>query len=511
MADQKDYVQNKYAPYQDVHVMVFIGFGFLMTFIKTGSLQALSYNWIVSVWCIQWGILSNGFWHQIVVTSDKPMHKLTVALENMIVGDFGAGTAMITFGAVLGKANLQQLIVLTTWEMIFWGLNESIGIKMGATDMGGSMFVHTFGAYYGVAATWFFRPNAAKKSLNCQESYYSDITAMIGSIFLWMYWPSFNGALGEGATQHRTMINTVLAISGSVIGTVCVSRCCHHGKLNMELILNATLAGGVAIGSSADIVTAPWAAMLIGYLGGVLSSVGFEMIGPFLSEKINLQDTCGVHSLHGMPGVFAAIVSAICISIIGSEDFPSGYWSNTDSEGNVGAQVSCQILTLVITLGIAILSGLTGGWLATRQCLSPDSFQLFRDDDHVAEVFEKYPADFMGDGYDCVYEHGSKEDVRNAIVKLRLRFFPDNEDDGLSRVFNAVWDDKWSAKDNLSAFVRKADPSVVMSQSAFDSICEDMGDQSGKDLMLTHLMGGQSGRDLMLSHLKQWTIHDKNQ
>jgi ammonium transporter Rh len=48
----KDYVQNKYAPYQDVHVMIFIGFGFLMTFIKTGSLQALAYNWIISVWCI---------------------------------------------------------------------------------------------------------------------------------------------------------------------------------------------------------------------------------------------------------------------------------------------------------------------------------------------------------------------------------------------------------------------------------------------------------------------------
>lgn len=134
----------------------------------------------------------------------------------------------------------------------------------------------------------------------------------------------------------------------------------------MELVLNATLAGGVAIGSSADIVTAPWAAIFIGYLGGVLSSLGFEKIGPFLADKINLQDTCGVHSLHGMPGVFAAIVSAICIVIIGSEGYPAGYFNNTDSEGNVGAQAAAQLLTLVITLGIAILSGLTGGWLATR-------------------------------------------------------------------------------------------------------------------------------------------------
>ena len=73
--------------------------------------------------------------------------KIQLSLSNMIVGDFGAGTAMITFGAVLGKANLQQLMVLTTWEMIFWGLNEAIGaVKISATDMGGSIFVHTFGA-----------------------------------------------------------------------------------------------------------------------------------------------------------------------------------------------------------------------------------------------------------------------------------------------------------------------------------------------------------------------------
>jgi len=43
----------------------------------------------------------------------------------------------------------------------------------------------------------------------------------------------------------------------------------------MELILNATLAGGVAVGSVADVICAPYAAMLIGYCGGVLSAVGF--------------------------------------------------------------------------------------------------------------------------------------------------------------------------------------------------------------------------------------------
>jgi len=43
----------------------------------------------------------------------------------------------------------------------------------------------------------------------------------------------------------------------------------------MEIMLNATLAGGVAIGAVSDIITEPWGAMAIGWAGGVLSAIGF--------------------------------------------------------------------------------------------------------------------------------------------------------------------------------------------------------------------------------------------
>lgn len=253
--------------------MIFIGFGFLMTFIKANSLSALCYNWVISVWALQWAILSNGFWWLVFGPDGGNMIK--ISLSNMLIADFAAGTAMITYGAILGKCNLQQLIFLVTGEMIFWGFNEALCVnKLHATDMGGSMFVHTFGAYFGVAASYFFQPNRAAQSKNCQSNYFSEMGAMIGSVFLWMFWPSFNSGLASGATQHRVMINTVLAISGSVIGGVNVSRI-FFGKLEMEIILNATLAGGVAIGSASDIITSPWASIFIGYWGGVLSALGF--------------------------------------------------------------------------------------------------------------------------------------------------------------------------------------------------------------------------------------------
>ena len=69
---------------------------------------------------------------------------------------------MITLGAVLGKADLFQCWVLITLEVIFYSLNEAIGlVVMETVDMGGSMYIHTFGCYFGLAATYFFNPKRA--------------------------------------------------------------------------------------------------------------------------------------------------------------------------------------------------------------------------------------------------------------------------------------------------------------------------------------------------------------
>lgn len=82
--------------------------------------------------------------------------------------------------------------------MIFYGLNEVICVHIfHCTDMGGSILVHTFGAYFGVASTYGFQPKRAGKSINMQSNYQSEMIAVVGAIFLWMFWPSFNGALAD--------------------------------------------------------------------------------------------------------------------------------------------------------------------------------------------------------------------------------------------------------------------------------------------------------------------------
>lgn len=104
---------------------------------------------------------------------------------------------------------------------------------------------------------------------------------MIGCIFLWMYWPSFNGALAEGAQQQRVVMNTVIAISASALVS-CYIALIKLGKFEMEVMLNATLAGGVAIGTGCDLCQSPAAAVLVGGIGGAVSACGFLYANPML-------------------------------------------------------------------------------------------------------------------------------------------------------------------------------------------------------------------------------------
>lgn len=90
--------------------------------------------------------------------------------------------------------------------------------------MGGSITVHSFGAYFGLAVSFILRPkldqNATGKLENA--SYTSDIFAMVGTLFLWMFWPSFNSALLDGIEQERAIVNTYLALA-SATGKTCLN------------------------------------------------------------------------------------------------------------------------------------------------------------------------------------------------------------------------------------------------------------------------------------------------
>eukprot|EP00946_MAST-07B_sp_MAST-7B-sp1_P005013 g5013.t1 len=208
-------IDQYYPFYQDVHVMIFIGFGFLMTFLKKYGFSSVGYNFLISCLAIQWAMVCNGLLHDPIVKGKSGL-PIKLGITDLITGDFAAGAVLISFGAVLGKTSPLQMLLVVFFELIFYAVNESIGAGiLSAVDMGGSIFVHTFGAYFGIAMSWVITRSKFDKATKDETGHpkngsdkTSDMFAMIGTVFLWMFWPSFNGALATEDQQYRVVINT---------------------------------------------------------------------------------------------------------------------------------------------------------------------------------------------------------------------------------------------------------------------------------------------------------------
>merc|ERR1712038_738501 len=300
---------------------IFIGFGFLMTFLRKYGYSSVGLNFLVASFAIQWHMIWGGFCHMIF---EDHFHKIGLSLTSLLLADFASAAVLITMGALLGKVTPTQLTLIAFLEIIFFAVNENILLKIGILDVGGSIVVHVFGAYFGLAASrvltrssWTWDPQNA-------AVYHSDMFAMIGTIFLFVFWPSFVAAPAGEYDQERAIIATLLSLVGSAVTSFVMSQFMRGGEFCMVDVQNATLAGGVAIGTAANLaVLSPAEALAIGIASGILSVLGYTVIQPNLQKFIGLHDTCGVNNLHGMPGILAALVSAIVCGTAKSDHFPS--------------------------------------------------------------------------------------------------------------------------------------------------------------------------------------------
>jgi ammonium transporter Rh len=59
-------------------------------------------------------------------------------------------------------------------------------------DYGGSMSIHIFGAYFGLAFSYILGKKIKLGAKKPEPDYISCIYGMIGTLFLWLFWPSFN-------------------------------------------------------------------------------------------------------------------------------------------------------------------------------------------------------------------------------------------------------------------------------------------------------------------------------
>lgn len=113
----------------------------------------------------------------------------------------------------------------------------------------------------------------------------SFLTNSIGTVFLWLYWPSFNGAAATGGEQHRAVINTYLSLVACTIITFAISSIVDKdGKIEMVSRIHFT--------SIIDLRLDKRACVSYRYvINGVSHIISFYLFGISSSSKCGTYDT----------------------------------------------------------------------------------------------------------------------------------------------------------------------------------------------------------------------------
>ncbi|XP_010721713.1 blood group Rh(CE) polypeptide isoform X1 [Meleagris gallopavo] len=349
-----------YLAWQDVSHMLIFGFGFFLMFLKRYSFSSVGFNLLIIVLGVQCSLLMQN------VSVFLKEGKLKGSLESLIEAAMSMVAVIISIGAVLGKTNPMQSIVMTIVEIIVFCMSRWINTYiLEVSNHVSMMHVHLFGAYFGLAVSSRFSEPSPRAEKNASTPK-SDLLSMLGTLFLWVFWPSFNSALI--VEKHKVIFNTCLALAVSAVTAFALSGLItKDGKFRMTHIHSAALAGGVTVGYAAESIEYPWIAMILGLLASVMSILGSLCLQSCLHPTLKIHDASGVHFTFGLPAVFGALAQVLlCVIETKSLSFD--------------CEVILNIGAICFTISVALITGLITGLILNLKLLKPIPVSKYFED-----------------------------------------------------------------------------------------------------------------------------------
>jgi len=265
-----------------------------------------------------WGYtLAFGGW------SDKSMSMYAAFLFQMA---FVGKTVNIMSGGVSERTRIVPLAIFTVimagiiYPLVVnwtWGANMLSGTFLDISsmhDLAGSTVIHSTGAWALLAAILIIGPRKGRytKDGKVRVIPASNIPLVVlGAFLLWIGWFGFNGG-SVGSISTKEAANSVALVvmntnNAGLIGglVVMILGYLRYKKFDITMILNGALGGLVAITAGADVVS-PYAALIIGAVGGAL--VFFAV--PFF-DKLKIDDPVGALSVHLVNGIWGTIATGI--------------------------------------------------------------------------------------------------------------------------------------------------------------------------------------------------------
>ena len=184
-------------------------------------------------------------------------------------------------------------------------------------DFAGSTLVHSTGGAAALAGAFLLGPRLGRFTKKGEPAPMKPFAASsiplitIGVFILWLGWFGFNGgsqlAIGTGADAiavAKIFMNTFLAGAGGVMAAATMTRL-HFGKTDVIQMLNGCIGGLVAI-TAEPLMPSPFAAILIGAVGGVIVVYGTKLLFAF-----KIDDVVGAVPAHLFAGIWGTLAVPI--------------------------------------------------------------------------------------------------------------------------------------------------------------------------------------------------------
>jgi hypothetical protein len=131
----------------------------------------------------------------------------------------------------------------------------------------------------------------------------------LGAMLLMFCWFGFNlGSAPSAAAMSVDLplvaINTLMAMSGGIVGSMLVSW--TRGRPSAVITPNGALAGAVAICSGVHLVHP-----LFGFLVGAIAGAQIPFTSKWIAERLRIDDPCDVGPVHALPGLLGGVAAGV--------------------------------------------------------------------------------------------------------------------------------------------------------------------------------------------------------
>jgi Amt family ammonium transporter len=254
----------------------------------------------------------------------------------------GAFAERMRFGGYVLFISLWSLLVYVPLAHWVWGGGFLGPAGLGALDFAGGTVVHINAGAAALATALYLGKRHGYGSRAFLP--HNVPLVILGAGILWFGWFGFNAgsALGAGGLASGAFVATQLGAAAAMLGWLIPERI-RHGKATTVGAATGAVAGLVAITPASGYV-APWAALAIGFLAGV---VCFFAVG--VKSRLGFDDSLDVVGVHMVGGIVGALLTGVFASLAVNPTGANG------SLVQFGRQAIAVGVTLAFSFGVTML------------------------------------------------------------------------------------------------------------------------------------------------------------